>query len=202
MQRWRERPAVKKAVAVGSVFGIVAGLIGTIGNLERVPEYVCRVPGIHALCGRAGIGGVASDAEAKAWEAARTSDAAGPFRDYLQAWPDGVYVEEARKRLAACRPVARETWVPERRTLPLFVAAGTTVERTLAAARDAAQRRGAADAAAACAGFAGEFRVVKSATEVREWTCRERAGGATCAYDGLSVCDLQARQLLQDEVCR
>jgi len=202
MQAWREKPAIKKVVAVGSVFGVVAGLIGTIGNLERVPEYVCRVPGIHALCGRMGVGRVASDAELAAWQTAQQSEGPGPLREYLEAWPEGVYVDAARQRLAACRAVPREQWVPERRTLPLFVTAGSETSGTLATAHEVALRRGTADAAAACAGFAGEFRLTKSAPLVREWTCRERAGETSCAFDGFAVCDLEARQLLHEEVCR
>lgn len=202
MRAWREKPAVKRVVAVGSVFGIAAGLVGTIGNLERIPEYVCRVPGIHSLCGRAGIGKVAGEAEESAWQAAQAGKDPALFRAYLEQWPEGVYVSDARTRLAACRAVPREQWVPERRTLPLFVAAGATVGQTTAEAQAAALRRGATDAAAVCAGFAGEFRVAKSEPIVREWNCRTRGAGTTCAFDGLAACDLEARQLIHEEICR
>lgn len=202
MRAWREKPAVKRVVAAGSALGIAAGLVGTVGNLERIPEYVCRVPGIHAVCGRAGVGKVAGDAEEAAWQAARAGADPVRLRAYLEQWPEGVYVADARTRLAACRAVPRERWVPERRTLPLFVPAGTTVGRTAGEAQAAALRRGATDAAAACAGFAGEFRVAKSAPIVRDWSCRPRDGGTSCAFDGLAACELEARQLIHEEVCR
>lgn len=193
---------MKRVVAVGSVLGIAAGLVGTIGNLERIPTLVCRVPGIHSACGYFEIGGVAGATEAAAWQVALQSADPAPLRTYLEQWPEGVYVGEARTRLAACRAVPREQWVPERRTLPLFVPAGTQASRTEAAAREAALRRATADAASACAGFTGEFRLAKSEAVVSEWNCRPVGGGVTCAFDGLAACDLEARQLLHEEVCR
>lgn len=202
MRAWREKPAVKRVVAVGSVVGIAAGLVGTVGNLERIPEMVCRVPGIHSACGRFEIGRVAGEAEQTAWQVAEKSGDPAPLRTYLEQWPEGVYVADARTRLAACRTVPREQWVAERRTLPLFVPAGAQVSGTEAEARAAALSRGATDAAAACAGFSGEFRLQKSEAVAREWTCRPRSGGTACSFNGLAACDLEARQLLHEEVCR
>ena len=199
---WIQHPTARKFAAAGSVLTVVAGLVGTAGNLERVPVLVCRVPGIHSLCGRLEIGDVAGKAEEKAWRDAQAAKDPRPLRAYLVAYPTGVYAEEASTRLAACRSTQRELWTAEKRSLPLYVSAGTTTSATLAAARDAALLRGRKDAANLCAGFTGEFRLRDATAEVGEWLCRERQGGASCGFEGTAVCSVDARRLISEETCR
>ena len=202
VRSWLNRPLVRRVVALGSVITVITGLVGTIANLERVPQYACRVPGVHALCGWAQVGHVAGEAEEKAWSAAKEARSPAALRAYVVAFPTGVFVTEASSRLAACRSVQREVWKMEQRALPLYVAAASSTAGSLTAARDDALRRGNSDAALACAGFSGEFRLRGAAAVVREWVCRERPEGTTCGFDGLAQCSVEARQLFSEEVCR
>jgi hypothetical protein len=199
---WVQHPTAKRFVAVGSVVTVIAGLVGTVGNLERVPVYLCHVPGIHALCGRLEIGEVAGKAEQDAWKAAQEATDARALRAYLVAFPTGVYASEASTRLAACRSVQREVWTAEKRALPLYVTASTATAASLLAARETALARGQKDAAGLCAGFAGEFKLRSSAAQVTEWLCHERSDGASCGFEGTAQCDVEARRLISEETCR
>lgn len=198
---WLQHPSAKRVAAAGSVLTVIAGLVGTAGNLERVPVYLCRVPGIHALCSRLEIGEVAGREEQRAWDDAQSSKDPRALRAYLAAFPTGVYASEASTRLAACRTVQREAWTGETRTLPLYVPASAGRGATLDAARAQALRSGEQDATALCAGFTGEFRLRSSGVEAREWQCRERKDGASCSFDGLAVCKVDARHVLSEETC-
>lgn len=201
-RNWLQHPTARKFAAVGSVLTVVAGLVGTAGNLERVPVLVCRVPGIHSLCGRLEIGNVAGQAERKAWQDAQQATDTGALRAYLVAYPTGVYASEASTRLAACRSMQREVWTAERRTLPLYVSASAGEGISVAAAREAALLRGRKDAADLCAGFTGEFRLRNASAQPREWICRERRNGASCGFEGTAVCDVEARRVISEETCR
>lgn len=197
-----QHPTARKLAAVGSVLTVIAGLVGTAGNLERVPVLVCRAPGIHSLCGRLEIGNVAGKAEEKAWQDAQKATDTRALRAYLVAYPTGVYADEATIRLAACRTVQREMWTAEKRSLPLYVSASTGTGVSIVAAREAALLRGQKDAAALCAGFTGEFRLRSASAQAREWMCRERKDGASCGFEGTAVCDVEARRLISEEICR
>jgi hypothetical protein len=197
-----QHPTAKRFVAAGSVVTVIAGLVGTVGNLERVPVYLCHVPGIHALCGRLEIGEVAGRAEQDAWKAALKASDARALRAYLVAFPTGVYVSEASTRLAACSSVQREVWIAEKRSLPLYVTTGTATAVSLLAARESALARGQKDAASLCTGFTGEFKLRGSTAKVNEWLCRERSDGASCGFEGTAQCDVEARQLISEETCR
>jgi hypothetical protein len=199
VRKWIKHPAAGKIAAVVTV---VAGLVGTVGNLERAPAVACRVPGIHSLCGMLEIGNVAGEDEEKAWREAQAATDPRPLRAYLVAYPTGVYTAEASTRLAACRSSQRAVWTAETRSLPLYVSAGAGTSATLAAARDAALQRGRKDAADLCAGFTGEFRLRGAAAQVREWLCRERQDGASCGFEGTALCNVEARRLISEETCR
>ena len=201
-RNWLQHPTARKFAAVGSVLTVVAGLVGTAGNLERVPVLVCRMPGIHSLCGRLEIGNVAGKAEEKAWQDAQQATDTRALRAYLVAYPTGIYASEASTRLAACRTTQREVWTAEQRSLPLYVPAGAGAGTTIAAARESAMLRGQQDAADLCAGFTGEFRLRKASAQVREWICRERTDGASCGFEGTALCDVEARRVLSEETCR
>ncbi len=180
----------------------MAGLVGTVGNIEKIPTYLCRIPGVHAACGKFGIGNVATAAEQAAWDDAKESTDSRALRAYLLAYPTGVYAEEATARLAACRMEQREEWVAEERKLPLFVAAGTKAAPTVEAAKTAALERGERDASALCAGFVGEYRLRSSSAAANEWQCHTRREGSVCGFDGVAVCGVEARKLSNEEVCR
>jgi hypothetical protein len=173
-----------------------------MGNIEKIPIYLCRIPGIHAACGSFGIGDVATTEEQAAWDQAKNSRDSRALRAYLLAYPSGVYANEATTLLAACRSEQREAWVAEERKLPLFVAAGTSAAPTVDAARAAAVERGERDATSLCAGFVGEYRVQRSGVAVTEWHCHTRREGAVCGFDGVAVCGVEARKLSSEEVCR
>jgi hypothetical protein len=198
---WLQRPSVRRVAKVGSVCTVVAGLVGTVGNLERVPEYLCLLPGLHAVCGWAGVGKVASAEEENAWHLAEDATEPTSLKAYVSKYPRGIHVDAALMRLAACRSTPREVWISEQRSLPLYIAAGGVSEPSLAAAREAAQRRGARDANVTCAGFNGEFRVKRSHAEVRDWNCRTRDDGSSCAFDGLAICDVESRRVLSEMSC-
>ena len=202
VRNWLQHPTARKFAAVGSVLTVIAGLVGTAGNLERVPVLVCRAPGIHSLCGRLEIGNVAGKAEEKAWQDAQQATDTRALRAYLVAYPTGIYADEASTRLAACRNIQREVWTAEKRSLPLYVSASAGTGATVVAAREAALLRGQTEAATLCAGFTGEFRLRGASAQAREWMCRERRDGASCGFEGTAVCDVEARRLISEEACR
>lgn len=181
---------------------VIASLVGTAANLERLPVFLCRVPGIHGLCGRLEIGKVAGKNEEKAWREAQAATDARALRAYLIGYPAGAYAGEATTRLAACRAMQREVWTPEKRTLPLYVSASAGTGATLEAAQAAARQRGGRDAAGLCAGFTGEFRLRGASAEISEWLCRERKEGASCGFEGAAICDVEVRKLISEEICR
>lgn len=193
---------MRRVIAAGSIITVITGIVSTLGNLERVPNYLCRVPGIHAACGALEVGNVAGAKEEEAWQRAREARDPAALRAYLGSFPTGVYAAEASTRLAACRRTQREVWVAESRKLPLFVAAGSDVYPAEERARQAALERGKLDAEATCSGFTGEFRVKGAAAEATQWTCRAADGGMGCGFEGFAVCAVEARQLLTDETCR
>jgi hypothetical protein len=199
---WLKHPTVRKLAAAGSVVTIIAGLVGTAGNLERIPALVCRVPGIHALCGWIEIGGVAGKVEERAWQDAQKAKDSRALRAYLVAYPSGVYADEVTTRIAACRSTQREVWTAEKRSLPLYVATSTGTGASIAAAREMALQRGQKDAANLCAGFTGEFRLRGATAAVNEWLCREHSNGTACGFEGTAQCDVEARRLISEETCR
>ena len=195
-----KHPWLRRLTIVGTAVTAVTGLVATIGNLERVPRYACRIPGVHRLCGWGEVGNVAGDVEEQTWRRAKEAPQPAALRAYIAAFPTGIYASEASTRLAACRNIQREVWTAEQRMLPLYVARGDR-QNSLVAAREVALKYGNVEAASACAGFAGEFRVLGAAARVREWACTQREDGTACGFDGSAECKVEARHLLTEEVC-
>ncbi len=194
------RPA-RRIAAVGGVCGLAAGLVGTVGNLERIPSQLCRIPGVHSACQWLAVGGVAGEAEERLWASAAVATEPTPLRAYLREYPKGAYIELARTRLAACRAQQVEAWTPEQRRLPLFVAAPKAALPNRADAENLARQRALEEAQVACAAFVGEFRVRAARLEHDKLDCSSRLDGRACSYDGGAICELDVRKLSAVERC-
>jgi hypothetical protein len=201
-QLWRDSSPVRRTLAVGGALGAIAGLVGTVGNIERMPVQLCRLPGIHSLCGWAEIGNVAGEREEALWQNASLVPDATRLREYLRQYPDGVYVEKARARLAACAPRQVEEWNAELRRLPLFVAPAVAPGKTHDETTLAANRRALEEARAVCAGFTGEFRVRGARIDPAGAQCVAGRDSLVCGFDGVAVCELEVRRLHAVEQCR
>jgi hypothetical protein len=180
----------------------LATLLSLFADLQAVTQPVCRVPGIHAVCARWGLGGVPSPAEAAAWAARLPGDCAA-LRAHLARFPQGAYAEEAERRLQAARSETSERWTvePPHR---LDLAVRPTLEPWAgedAARADAMARSGQA-AERACAGYRNApFRLLRATAEVEHWNCLPRTGGVICGFDGQAVCEVEVRAREQRLIC-
>jgi hypothetical protein len=197
-------PGLRARLLAGwvSAFGVAATVLGFASDLAGLQGHLCKIPGIHGVCASRGFGGLPTQEEENLWSRRLAGDCEG-LRAYLSRFPQGAYAEEAGRRLQAAETVEKESWVQEERSLPL------TVRTTLAplvneeAARADALARGATEARTTCESFnSREFRLVSAAAEVQSWRCSARGSGSVCGFDGKAVCRVEARQVVQRQVCR
>lgn len=166
-------------------------------------ETICRVPGVRSICGRLGIGRVPGEAEHRLWLEAIAQTSGDGLREYLRVYSDGVYAEEARSKLAACRKVPEETWRRETMRPPLVVRPQLDPLPSKAQAQQDARKRGKEEAAFVCEGYTvgRYFRLLSSSFDPRTWDCSPRGSGFVCGFDGQAVCQLKARITHDREVC-
>jgi hypothetical protein len=194
----RRRNAV--AWAAGRIVLLVAA-VGFAAGLPVVQKTVCRIPGVHELCGQMGIGGVPSRTEEALWSGRHAGDC-NALRSFLSRFPGSAYAAEAQARLAAARFETRETWTPEQRRVPLVVRSALRPFPNQQAAQADALARAPKEAQGACVGFnQAEFRLISARAEPVEWRCTQRLGGHVCGFDGEAVCEVSARRVDRIETC-
>lgn len=189
-------------VAWVSGLGVAATVLGFATNLIGLQKPLCKIPGLHAVCASWELGGVPTKEEETLWAQRVAGDCEG-LRAYLVSFPKGAFAEEAGRILQAAETLEEESWVPD------VIRPVLTVRSTLAplaseeAARADALTRGETEAKQACAGFeTGEFRLVSVTAEPQSWRCSARGSGWVCGFDGQAVCRVEARRVMQSQVCK
>lgn len=203
LPRWPTLRRRRRALAwLGGSGGplLFAAVLLTNSNVQQT---VCRVVGIRALCRASGMGRVPAAEEAQLWHAAlQQSDSSG-LRVYLARYPNGVFSEEARARLAGCREIASSEWETATRPLKQFLQPSEQAAPTEQAAKLQASARGTADARdSICASYATLPRteLVRAESEVVDWHCAPRGGGVSCGFSGRALCEVRFRRM--KEVCQ
>lgn len=188
--------------AWGGGLGVAAMVLGFATDLAGLQKPLCKIPGVRAVCASSGLGGVPTKEEETLW-AKRVPGDCENLRAYLARFPEGAYAEEAGRRLQAAETVGEESWIPEVHRLPLTVRTTLSPLAGEEAARADALTRGATDARATCESFSiGEFRLVSATAEAQSWRCSARGSGWVCGFDGQAICQVEARQVRQRQVCR
>lgn len=163
----------------------------------------CRAPGLRALCAATGIGQVPTAEERAMWERALAQRSGDGLRAYLQAYPGGAYVDEARARLDGCSHERIESFGPEKDVrYPLTINANRAdLRASQAEARDDAVMRGNRDATTSCALLDAASKVLSSVAEPHDWTCVEDGHRFACGFDGEVVCLVRDRIISNEERC-
>lgn len=199
---YRAPPIRRRRQVVGAA-ATVALVVAVALNVANLQSAVCAVPGINAACGELGLGNVPSRSEKTAWLSRPAGDCEW-LRRFLAREPQGPYSADALKRLQARRTVAEQSWRPETRRLPLFVRMSAMPLPSREAAETDALARGAKEAHASCAGYDGELFQLRSATvdlKSLDWRCETRGGAVRCSADAQVVCEVEARQTIEKEIC-
>lgn len=137
------------------------------------------------------------------WDRAVAQRAGDGLRAYLQTYPRGAYVDEARARLDGCSRERVERLGPAREVrYPLTVNANRTDLRSSPGeAHDDAVMRGHRDAATSCALLDAASQVLSSAAQPTDWKCIEDGHRYTCGFDGAIVCRVRDRIVSNEERC-
>jgi hypothetical protein len=188
--------------AWGSGLSVAAAIFGFATNLVGMQKPLCKIPGLHEVCVSWGLGGVPTKDEDALWAKRIAGDCAG-LRAYLAKFPKGAFAEEAERRLQAAETIKEVRLIPERQPLPLTVRATLDPLVSEKAARTDALARGATEAHQLCEGLeAGAFRLVSATAEAQSWRCFVRGSGAVCGFDGRAICQVEARQATERQVCK
>ena len=203
-----ERDRRRQLIAAG--VGLIAiAVVAVVLSSPAVTRGLCRVPGIRAVCGAVGAGGVAGTEEMQAWCAALAAlPSPQGLHDYRQRYPDGAYIDEAESRLEHdCRTVEDTRWVAETISLPLFVGQGVEAFDTRAEAERDALRRGADEArAVTCTTLRddsmGRYQLDGATATARDeaWTCTDEHGWK-CSFEGQALCAVQKRDIVSSIHC-
>lgn len=199
--RLLSRPA-RLVAAVVSAVGMVTAVVGFFTGVLGLPEPVCKVPGIHALCARWGLGGVPTPKEEALWKGRQPSDC-GALRTYLARYPDGAHADEAERRLQAVTTASDEHWTPLEQRMQLVVRSSQEPVGNEKAARTDALKRGEVGAVKLCKQLeAGRtHRLIKVEVDAQTWRCFARGSGSVCGFEGEAVCQVEARSVETREVC-
>lgn len=206
-QRPKPKAAAIKARRVVGATGIAALLFAALafaGDIAGTQRAVCKAPGLREVCAQSGLGGVPTKQETEVFAAAKLRADGDGFRQYLKDYPVGGFADEARSLLAACREVIDESWKPEQRRLPLFLARVETPSDSEGAAQAAARQAGEPESRRSCGAYvqSDAHRLERSAINVATWRCDQRPSGWHCGFDGEAICELSARVRTSREVCR
>jgi hypothetical protein len=179
---------------------ILSGVLALSADARRT---ACRAPGLRALCAAVGIGQVPTADEQAMWARAVAQRSGDGLRAYLQAYPRGAYVDEARARLEGCSHERVETLRPEKAVrYPLTINANRADLRSSEAeARHDAVVRGNRDAATTCALLDAASQVLSSVAEPRDWKCVENGHRFSCGFDGEIICHVRDRSVSNEERC-
>lgn len=183
--------------AAAALIAVLSSVLALSADARRT---VCRAPGLRTLCAATGIGEIPTDEEQAMWARALTQRSGDGLRAYLQSYPRGAHVDEARARLEGCSHERVEALGPEKDVrYPLTINANRTDLRSSEAeARDDAVMRGNRDAATSCALLDAASKVLSSVAEPRDWKCVEDGHRFTC---GEIVCHVRDRSVSNEERC-
>jgi len=178
-------------------------------NTFSVQDRVCSAPflqpNVSDMCGGWGMGDKPSRQERLAWAALPAGDC-NALRDHVDAFPHGVYRDDAADMITAARLSEEEVWTPAVRPLALYVSA-TEAEpaEDEAAARTDAQSdlRAGTEADRTCRGFAvaQSYKYIAATYQIDRWVCRQYGGGVVCGFDGQALCKVEERSLVRTETC-
>jgi TIR domain len=196
-----EKGKVRWVAGLSALLAVGVPTLGFLADLQAVQRPICRLPGVHSLCGRWGFGGVPSPSEAQAWAALAPGDC-DALRRHLGQFPEGAYAEEVARKLSAATSQNRETWTADVHRLPLVVSPTTEPFPTENAAQADAVARSEAAAEEVCGPYrSGFYRLNSWTAEVRRWNCYPRAGGVVCGFEGEAACQVEVRRTEVREVC-
>jgi hypothetical protein len=193
----------RRLAALLSGFGMAATGLSFVMNLAGLQKPLCQVPGIHALCAKGGLGGVATKDEDALWATRKPGDCE-VLRTYLGRFSDGAFSTEASRLLLEAKPVKEERWgPPEEHRLPLQVRATIDPLPSEQAARDDAMARGTAQATDTCAEYkvGDNYRLLAATVEAAKPQCSRRGAGFVCGFEGHQVCRIQILYHLQRQTC-
>ncbi|MEX1365193.1 MAG: toll/interleukin-1 receptor domain-containing protein [Nannocystaceae bacterium] len=194
----RRRHRRSMAWAIGGPL-TVATVLAVSADARRT---VCYIPGVRSACAATGVGEIPTDAEQVAWGQALAVTSGDGLREYLRAYPRGVFAEEARARLHGCQTTDEVYWDDDTIRHGLVIPAATTPYPTEPDAVRSTLTRAPDEAAAACRPFSTDvFRLRSSAFELDRTDCKPRQGGYVCVAHGFAVCEVQRRQTISRETC-
>jgi len=185
------------AVFISLAFGL---------NLFRSQDRLCAMPllqpGISDVCGSLGFGNRPTRLERIAW-AARQPNSCAALKTHIEHFPDGVYHDRAASLLAVRHVTQTETWTPATRRLVLVAPQGDVPSTIEAAAHTAALAQAQVPAERLCKGFAAAtlFRFRSATADPQVWHCNPMAKGIVCGFEGEAVCELDERQIQENEIC-
>jgi len=199
-----DKRLMRKAAAPFVVgLGFISGTVAFVNDMGSFQKLSCKAPGVRALCGSAGWGGVPSAEQDAAWEKATARQDGDGLRAYLRRWPRGAYAQEAQARLAGCAAREVERWKPEVKRLPIYVGFGPDPKGDETAARAEAMERAQRDGQGLCVAYtSGEFRLASVTPEPEKWNCQAGGNGQTCGFEGKVACNVEVRQVDLREICQ
>lgn len=195
--RWRRRGLMAAAVPL-----LLCMSLALSADARRT---ACRPPGIRALCAAIGIGAVPTAEEQALWEKALAQRSGDGLRAYLQAFPGGAHVEEARTRLAACSHARVQTLGPQRDAPYPLTEIRMSSWPTEQEARDDALARGHETAATTCESLRYAADVVSASiapVAPGDWKCTETDHRFACGFVGKVVCRVRDHIVSDEERCR
>ena len=198
--RWPARRRRRRVALSSIVAPVLAGTLFMVSSDTRT--FACQTPGVHTLCGTFGIGEVPTPDEAHAWRAAVEPMTGDGLREFIQNYPDGVYVSTARALLETCVTRSEFRWDNDTIRRKTFMGAGRDSQPTEQEALKRTLVRAAEDARETCDPFGSHsFRLVSTSFEVGETDCRPRERGYVCSVKGVAVCNVQRRRTVASESC-
>lgn len=194
VRRPTPRPIKRRRWTLASATTLLLTTAGAIGDVEGAQGAVCMLPGAYSACQRFGFGGVPGVEEELLWKSRKDGDC-DTLKTYLQRYPTGVFVEEAKNVLE--HGPTRKDWMPRKREFPLFVPFDdkATFQRRKDAEAEV-HERAKTGAAGLCATHLGNSKRLQPARGVRSSfrpaprfpKCTETDKGFGCELEGHAVC--------------
>ena len=177
-------------------------ILSFFSDLLGTQTLLCKVPGIHSVCAQHQWGGVPTPEEAESWSRIEPGNCDQVLAHRVR-FPEGVYAEEAARRLAAVQTQSFETWIPRNQNLPLNLSAPIVPQPTEDAAREAAASAALAEARELCNYITqgGRHRLKDVALLDPDFGCNPFSGGFTCSIAAKAGCLLEELVIEERRVC-